>query len=131
MNAQSGLNTYKQVDIGASVASASPHELVSMLMAGVLKRILDAKGAIQRNNVQAKGVAISKAISIIGELQGSLKDTETNAIAVELDRLYDYIVLCLTKANLESSLDKLDEVAALMMKVKEGWDGIGTHATEG
>jgi len=131
MNAQSGLNTYKQVDIGASVASASPHELVSMLMAGVLKRILDAKGAIQRNDVPAKGVAISKAISIIGELQGSLKDTETNAIAVELDRLYDYIVLCLTKANLESSLDKLDEVAALMMKVKEGWDGIGTHATEG
>jgi len=131
MNAQSGLNTYKQVDIGAGVASASPHKLVSMLMAGVLKRILDAKGAIQRNDVPAKGLAISKAISIIGELQGSLKDTETNAIAVELDRLYDYMVLCLTKANLESSLDKLDEVAALMMKVKEGWDGIGTHAVEG
>jgi flagellar protein FliS len=41
-----------------------------------------------------------------------------------LDSLYDYIQRRLLEANLKSSETALDEVADLMRKIKEGWDGI-------
>ena len=128
MNNQAVVNAYKQVDIGAAVASASPAELISMLMAGSLKRILEAKGAIERDDSAAKGVAISKAIGIVTELQGSLEGTNENEVATNLNRLYDYMLRTLIAANAESSTEKLDEVAQLMIEVKAGWDGMEVQA---
>lgn len=128
MNHQAGLNAYKQVDIGAAVAAASPKELISMLMAGALKRILEAKGAIARGDGAAKGVAISKAIGIVTELQGSLDGTDTNEVAANLNRLYDYMQRTLMTANLESSTEKLDEVASLIAEIKAGWDSMEAQA---
>lgn len=128
MNNRTVLDAYAQVDIGAAVAAASPHGLISMLMSGSLKRMMEAKGAIARGNFSSQGLAISKAISIIGELQGSLRDVEKNEVAGNLDRLYDYMVLTLVKANAESSEAKIDEVAQLMMQIKSGWDGLEAQA---
>jgi len=128
MNQQAATNAYKQVDVGAAVAAASPQQLVSMLMAGSLKRLMEAKGAIERKDAEARGNALSKAISIIGELQGSLRDVEKNEVAGNLDRLYDYMVQTLVKANAESSEAKIDEVAQLMMEIKSGWDGLEVQA---
>ena len=128
MNQQAATNAYKQVDVGAAVAAATPQQLVSMLMAGSLKRLMEAKGAIERKDAEARGNALSKAISIIGELQGSLRDVEENEVAGNLDRLYDYMVQTLVKANAESSEAKIDEVAQLMMEIKSGWDGLEVQA---
>ena len=128
MNQQAATNAYKQVDVGAAVAAATPQQLVSMLMAGSLKRLMEAKGAIERKDAEARGNALSKAISIIGELQGSLRDVEKNEVAGNLDRLYDYMVQTLVKANAESSEAKIDEVAQLMMEIKSGWDGLEVQA---
>lgn len=128
MNQQAATNAYKQVDIGAAVAAASPQQLVSMLMAGSLKRLMEAKGAIDRGDAESRGTAISKTISIIGELQGSLRDVEKNEVARNLDRLYDYMVQTLVEANAESSEAKIDEVAQLMMEIKSGWDGLEVQA---
>lgn len=128
MNQQAATNAYKQVDVGAAVAAATPQQLVSMLMAGSLKRLMEAKGAIERKDAEARGNALSKAISIIGELQGSLRDVEKNEVAGNLDRLYDYMVQTLVKANAESAEAKIDEVAQLMMEIKSGWDGLEVQA---
>jgi flagellar protein FliS len=100
-----------------------------MLLEGVLKRLAEAKGAIDRSDTATKGASIGKAISIIGELQGSLRDIETNEVAGNLDRLYDYMSRTLLQANLESSNDKLNEVAQLIIEIKAGWDAIGTLQT--
>ncbi len=115
---------YQKVDIESAVENASPHQLISMLFDGFLKRILEAKGAIQRKDAEAKGVAINKAINIISGLQSSLDDVETNELSQQLNDLYDYIPRLLTQANRESSMEKLDQAAKLIIPIKESWDKI-------
>jgi flagellar protein FliS len=129
MNRLQATKAYQQINISSEAQGATPHRLIGMLLEGVLKRLAEAKGAIDRSDTATKGASIGKAISIIGELQGSLRDIETNEVAGNLDRLYDYMSRTLLQANLESSNDKLNEVAQLIIEIKAGWDAIGTLQT--
>lgn len=122
---------YQQVSINSAVEGASPHRLISLLFEGLIKRLAEARGAIERKDAAVKGSSISKAIGIVGELQGSLRDTDSNEIAANLDRLYDYISRTLVQANLESSREKLDDVARLIIEIKAGWDGIAESGAGG
>lgn len=124
MNRLNPAKAYQQIDISSAVETATPHRLISMLLEGTLKRIAQAKGAIERNDIATKGECIGKAIDIVGELQGSLRDTDTDEVAGNLDRLYEYMSRTLLQANLESSQQKLDEVAGLLIEIKSGWDAI-------
>jgi flagellar protein FliS len=124
MNYNQASKAYQQINIASEVEGASPHRLVSMLFEGALRQIAVAKGAMERKAYAEKGTAISKAIAIIGELEGSLKDQDTNEVAGNLGRLYDYMIRTLTEANLKNSLEKLDEVANLLIEIKSGWDAI-------
>jgi flagellar protein FliS len=129
MNRLQATKAYQQINISSEAQGATPHRLIGMLLEGVLKRLAEAKGAIDRSDTATKGASIGKAISIIGELQGSLRDIETNEVAGNLDRLYDYMSRTLLQANLESSNDKLNEVAQLIIEIKADWDAIGTLQT--
>jgi len=124
MVSQRALNQYQQVNTGAAVEAASPHRLIQMLMQGCLQRIAEAKGALARSDVPARGVAIGKAINIVSGLQSSLNKEVGSELPHQLDALYDYMQRRLLEANLQSSEVILDEVASLMRTVKEGWDGI-------
>jgi flagellar protein FliS len=99
MNRLQATKAYQQINISSEAQGASPHRLIGMLLEGVLKRLAEAKGAIEHQNAAAKGASIGKAISIIGELQGSLRDIETNEVAGNLDRLYDYMTSTLESAE--------------------------------
>lgn len=124
MNYSQASKAYQQINIASEVEGASPHRLVSMLFEGALRQIAVAKGSVERKDTAGKGAAIGKAVAIIGELEGSLKDQETNEVAGNLGRLYDYMIRTLTEANLQNSLEKLDEVANLLIEIKSGWDAI-------
>lgn len=119
-----GSKAYQTINLVSEIEGASPHRLVSMLFEGAIKQIAIAKGAIDRNDYSAKGVAISKSIAIIGELDGSLKDKDTEEVSINLSRLYDYMIRTLSAANIDSSLDKLNEVATLIIELKSAWDAI-------
>lgn len=125
MNYSQVSQAYKQVDICSAVASATPHELISLLFGGALKQIAIAKGAIEREDTALKGESTSKAIAILGELEGALKDRETNEISGNLSRLYDYMIRTLASATVASDIDKLSEVSGLIVEIKEAWDQIG------
>lgn len=124
MNTTKGSKAYQTINIASEVEVASPHRLVSMLFDGAIRQIAVAKGAIERKDMAAKGEAISKTIAIVGELEGSLKDKETNEVSGNLSRLYDYMIRTLSQANIETSVEKLNEVANLIIEIKSGWDAI-------
>lgn len=124
MVSQRALSQYQQVKTDAAVETASPHRLVQMLMEGFLQRLAEAKGALMRADAGAKGVAIGKAMAIVGCLQDSLNKEASGALFEQLDALYEYMQKRLLEANLKGSEVILDEVASLMRTVKEGWDGI-------
>ncbi|MGE6385871.1 flagellar export chaperone FliS [Pseudomonas sp. NPDC078416] len=125
MNRMAALRQYQKVNSHAQTAVATPHRLVQMLMEAGLDRIAQAKGAIERKDVPAKGLLIGKAIEIIGGLREGL-DMEKQAEALaHVDNLYVYLMKRLAEANIKSDPRILDEVSGLLITVKEGWDAIG------
>lgn len=124
MNPMLALRQYQKVNVHAQASEASPHRLVQMLMEGGLDRIAQAKGAIGRKDIPAKGVLIGKAIDIMGGLREGL-DMENSAETLgRVDNLYIYMMQRLAEANIKSDPKILDEVAGLLITVKEGWDAI-------
>lgn len=124
MNAMAALRQYQTVDLGAQVAEASPHRLIQMLMEGGLSKLAKARGAMERGQVALKGELIGHAISIVGGLREGLDFQRGGEVAVNLDRLYEYMISRLLEANLKDSTLMLDEVTALLRDIKNGWDGI-------
>ena len=66
------LKEYKSVDLRATVETASPHKLISMLLEGALTALAQAKGAIERKQIQDRTESLNKATDIIVGLKGSL-----------------------------------------------------------
>ena len=121
---QRALNQYQQVSVQASVAAASPHRLVQMLMEGALQRIAEARGAMMRSEFALKGEKIGKAVSIVGGLRDALNGDVKNRLVEDLDALYEYMQRRLVEANQTNNDAVLEEVSGLMRTIKEGWDGI-------
>jgi len=118
------INSYGQVALHSEVQIASRHRLIQMLMDGALEKIANAKGDIERGNYQDKGKNIGWAISIINGLRSSLDATKGGEIAQNLEDLYDYMGRCLSEANSNADVAKLEEVTSLMLKIKGAWDEI-------
>lgn len=128
MSVQAPLSQYEQVSVQEAVNGASPHRLIQMLMEGALKRMAEAKAAMQRQDLTAKGVALGKAISIIGGLRDSLNMEVSGGLSQRLDGLYEYMVTVLVRANANNNAANIDEVINLMLTVKSGWDKIADQA---
>ncbi|MDR0278998.1 MAG: flagellar export chaperone FliS [Paucimonas sp.] len=124
MNPMLALRQYQKISAQAQTSEASPHRLVQMLMEGGLDRIAQAKGSLERKDIAGKGIAIGKAIGIVGGLREGLdRDNMTDEL-VRLDSLYLYMTRRLTDANLKNDIAALDEVSDLLTTVKEGWDAV-------
>jgi flagellar protein FliS len=124
MNPMLALRQYQKVNVHAQTSEANPHRLVQMLMEGGLDRIAQAKGAIERKDVPGRGVAIGKAVGIIGGLREGLDLAKSADQVGGLDNLYLYMTQRLIQANVKGDAKILDEVSGLLRTVKEGWDGI-------
>lgn len=125
MNPTAATKAYAQVGVESGVSAADPHKLIAMLYQGALLAIANAKNSMLRNDIPAKGLSISKAISIIDEgLNASLNKNVGGELAHNLSSLYDYLVLRLIAANLKNDPAILDEVSRLLTELRDAWDAI-------
>ncbi|AQZ94996.1 flagellar export chaperone FliS [Halopseudomonas phragmitis] len=124
MNAYAAMKQYQTVNVNAQISEADPHRLIQMLMEGGLRRIAEAKGAMEYGNLALKGELVGKAVAIIGGLRDGLNREQGGEIAENLDNLYAFMQQRLSAANLQNDPAILDEVAGLLREVKIGWDGI-------
>jgi flagellar secretion chaperone FliS len=115
------LAAYQSVAVHSGVAAADPHRLIVLLLDGALDRIAQARGAIGNGSQESKARLIHRAVAIIDELRGSLNFEAGGDIAANLGALYDYAGRQLMKANLESRIDLLEEVASLLRQVRGAW----------
>ncbi|AWE92326.1 flagellar protein FliS [Pseudomonas paraeruginosa] len=118
------MRQYQNVSTQAQAIDASPHRLIQMLMEGGLTRLAQARGALERGEVALKGELIGKTIAIVGGLREGLNFEAGGELAANLDRLYEYMSMRLTEANLKNDASKLEEVAELLRNIKSGWDAI-------
>lgn len=124
MNTNKQLNQYHQTGVQGGVMSASPHQLIQMLMNGALDKIHTAKGHMNNGRIAEKGEQIGWAISIIEGLRISLDKEQGGDIAQNLEGLYNYMGHTLLEANMKNDIAKLDEVAKLLYEIKSAWDAI-------
>lgn len=125
-----GIKAYKSVGIKDDLAVADPHRIIQLLMQGALENMAKAKGFIERKDFVGKAQSLSKAISIISSLQGSLDMDAGGEISVNLFDLYDFMLNHLTIASRDLDLAKIDDVISLMVTIKSAWDQIPVNDRE-
>lgn len=115
------LKQYQSVDLRATIETASPHKLISMLLDGALGALAKAKGSIERNAIEERTQHLNKATEIVVGLKGSLDLEQGGEVAANLDALYDYMLRSIMNANRENDAEKVQEVMNLMLEIKQGW----------
>lgn len=110
---------YKQV----AITTANRGEVLIMLYEAAIRHVKKASLAVEKGDVKAKGEAISKAHDIINELMNTLNFEVGGQIALDLERLYNYMTGQLVKANIEGSKEILDSVVKVLDTLLSGWRG--------
>lgn len=120
--ARSMSGMYRQVGVETSVDSASPHELVKLLLNGWFDQIAVARGAMAAGNIEVKSRAIGKAVQIVEEGLLACLDMERGGeLSANLAHVYRHVSLRLTQANLQNDAGILDECAGVMTPIREAW----------
>jgi flagellar protein FliS len=109
----------------SQIASNAPEKTVLMLYDGAIRFLKNAIREIDDNNdIVAKANLIEKTVKILEYLQSCLDGDKGGEIAVNLSKLYDYMSIRLTEANLKNDTAKMEEVLNLLKTIREGWNGI-------
>ena len=117
-------DSYRAVDLEARAASASPYELVLVLMDGLLDELARARGHIENHRYQQKGLSLEKCMNILNGLNRALDEEGGGEVVQGLSRLYEYCIYRLSDVSVSLSLEGLDEVINLLGILREGWEGV-------
>ena len=112
------------------IQSQSPLELVVMLYDGALRFLRSAAEAIERRDLVGKRQAMSRTMAILGELQNSLNLSAGGDIAKNLDDLYTYINGRLIEANIDNSVEPINEAIKLLTPLRDAWAQISVSGQE-
>lgn len=119
---RSGVNAYTAIDMETGIFAASPHKLIVMLFDGAKLALSNALLHLKNQKIEAKGRAISHAISIINDgLRSSLNKEAGGQLALNLDALYEYMCTRLLLANLNNDAIMLNEVIDLVDVIRQAW----------
>lgn len=121
---------YTRVGVTTSVQSADPHELINLLFNGLLETLNTAKGAMEREDLEGKGKAISKAVRLLDEGLKAALSPAGGELTANLTNLYSYCIRRLTEANLHNDVSAIEEVHNLITPVADSWKAIRTPKPE-
>ncbi|EGQ8144148.1 flagellar export chaperone FliS [Vibrio parahaemolyticus] len=124
----SGYDSYQQVDLDAQAAAANPHQLVIMLIDGLLDEIERIRGHLVAKRLAEKGAGINKCMNILIGLTSALDDENGGEIAENLRQLYDFCQVELYYASVQNDADRLMNVERVMGNIREGWMNFGQQA---
>ncbi|ELB2040880.1 flagellar export chaperone FliS [Vibrio parahaemolyticus] len=124
----SGYDSYQQVDLDAQAAAANPHQLVIMLIDGLLDEIERIRGHLAAKRLAEKGAGINKCMNILIGLTSALDDENGGEIAENLRQLYDFCQVELYYASVQNDADRLMNVERVMGNIREGWINFGQQA---
>ncbi|HOK43753.1 MAG TPA: flagellar export chaperone FliS [Thermoclostridium caenicola] len=116
MIAQNAYNQYRE----KSIQTARPEELTLMLYNGLVKFIMRAIDAVQKNKTEDAHNNIIRAQDIIQEFMRTLD--KRYPIAVSLELLYDYMYRRLVEANLRKDVSILTEVLDMAKQLRDVWE---------
>lgn len=119
-----GANNYKKMQ----VSTASPGQILIMLYEAAIQNVKKSITAIEAKNIAEKGKYIGKTHDILNELNCSLNHEIGGDVSKELERLYNFMITQLIKANLENDSNPLHSVQKNLETLLEGWRGAVAQA---
>lgn len=131
MYGQNAANAYRKVGLETGVIAASPHQLIMMLFDGAKAALMKARVHFEDGRIADRGLALSKAIGIIGGLRDGLDMDAGGELSRNLRDLYDYMGHRLLEANLENDVVKVQEVDTLLDTIASAWRAITPAAGTG
>lgn len=121
------ISAYQRVGVETGIEAADPHKLILMLFEGAQEALVKARIHIQHNEIAEKGKMISKAIMIIDHgLKASLDLNAGGDLAIKLQALYDYMTHRLLLANIQNSIEIINETNDLLSELHNAWKEIGS-----
>lgn len=117
-----GTQAYAQIGVESAVMSASQSQLVTMLFDGALSALVRARLFMQDNQLEGKGLSLSKAITIIENgLKVGLDEASRDELTQNLIALYTYMVRRLIQANRHNDVGAVEEVEGLLRNIADAW----------
>jgi len=117
MNNSLAYNTYAQNNVGVE----SPQKLIEMLYEGILRFNMQSKRAIASEDIEKRTYWINRSTAVFTELLNSLSFDGGGDISEYLHGLYSHQLQLLGEANLENSIEKIDQVNKVVKGLLEAW----------
>ncbi|ALO41427.1 flagellar export chaperone FliS [Pseudoalteromonas phenolica] len=118
------VKNYQKEALKTRVAGADRYEIIQMLMAGAIDKMVFAKVAIEKKHFEAKSEHLSKSSAILEALRGCLDFEVGGEVTENLYALYSYMIDRLLDANLKNDPEIVSEVMNLLKEIKSAWDAI-------
>lgn len=118
--------------VKTGINTASQGKLVVLLYEGAVKQLSQAiscfepDNTMKAGNIESFGKAVSKARSIITELQVSLDMEKGGDIAKNLMSLYIFFNEELVSASIQRDKGKIESVNTMMKDLLDGWRRIAS-----
>jgi len=116
MIAQNAYNQYRE----NSILTASPEELTLMLYNGLVKFIMRALDAVEKNRIEEAHSNIVRAQDIVQEFMLTLD--RKYPVAASLELIYDYMLRRLIEANIRKDAEILNEVLNMARQMRDTWE---------
>lgn len=121
----SGAAAYRANASEIQVAGANAHRLVTLLFEGFEQAVVEARGAMAKQDIEGKCSALTRAMRIVDEgLRSNLNLSAGGALARDLSELYGYVVQRLIQANARNDPELLAECQRLIRPLHEAWNAI-------
>lgn len=114
---QRAANAYFQTQ----VTTTSQGDLLVMLYDGAIKFLNQAKDHLAANDMAKKGIAISKALDVLNELESTLNMEKGGELARNLHGLYVFCANHLVRANLKKDAAMIDEVIKILLGIRSAY----------
>lgn len=115
------LQQYQNVNVASTLATADPHQIITMMYNGLLESLAQAKGAIERRDLENKSRLMTKSTSILQALQNSLDSESEPAISKNFHELYDYCIDKIHDANISLDVTSIEQVIQLLSPIRDAW----------
>jgi flagellar protein FliS len=101
--------------------TASPAKIIVAFYDGAMRFINLAVHALSAKNYALKGQHLSRAHAIVSELRATLDHAQNPGLCGELDRLYVYVLDCITEANMKADAEKLKPALRVLEQLRSAW----------
>ena len=115
---------YREMDLAARVAMASPHQLVTMLFDGLRTALRGAERAVVQGEARLRIRAVTKALAILDALEASLDFGAGGSVARVLAQLYGELRALVVAGNAEARPELLSAAAVRVTTLCRAWAAV-------